>query len=87
MPVTPSYLFASIALGNTPLPGSPNCALLLTDNLPLIDVAVGMSGNQGDWDVPMPLPAVGVGVNVFWQVIQIDGATLKSSNALETRIR
>lgn len=87
VPATPSFLFASIALGNTPLPGSPNCALLLTDNLPLIDVAVGVTGNQGHWDVPMPLPAVGVGVNVFWQVIQIDGATLKSSDAVETRIR
>ncbi len=87
-PDTSTWLFASTGSANLPLPAaaSGSCALLLDAASSLIAVASGQSDSRGGEFFFLPLPSH-VQANVYWQAVQISGASAWSTTALRTNIR
>ena len=84
----PTWLFASIAPANAPMPiGGNGCRLLLDTQLPLITVGNWITPANGSVGVDLELPPSTAGADVYWQFVQLVGPTLRSSNGLHTAIR
>jgi hypothetical protein len=87
-PDAASWLWASLAPANLPLPGLTQCPVLLDPTAAPVIVDQDFSTNLGTAFFYFDLPAVAAGMDIYWQAMQLNlGNLFAMSNGLKTEIR
>lgn len=81
----PTVLMLGVGAGNVPLPGG--CTFLLDPALPVFNVPAGTSDAAGGYTRNIALVDTVSNLDLYWQVVQLSGIQIVSSDGLQTQIR